>query len=140
MPESRFTGRDNVVFANEVSVEVHGDNFLPAYTRGDNSDVVATDSMKNFILRQAAEYEGATLEGYLAQLGRGFLDRYELMQEVRVSGRELPFSAVEVPGEEGFEPSAGPAPAPVERPLGGRAALPARGRQRRCCSSSSAGA
>ena len=106
VPESRFTGRDNVVFAHEVSVDVHGDNFLPAYTRGDNSDVVATDSMKNFILRQAAEYEGATLEGYLAQLGRGFIERYELMQEVRVSGRELPFSAVDVPGEEGFEPSA----------------------------------
>ena len=106
VPESRFTGRDNVVFAHEVSVDVHGDNFLPAYTRGDNSDVVATDSMKYFILRQAAEYEGATLEGYLAQLGRGFIDRYELMQEVRVSGRELPFSAVDVPGEEGFEPSA----------------------------------
>jgi urate oxidase/2-oxo-4-hydroxy-4-carboxy-5-ureidoimidazoline decarboxylase len=105
VPESRFTGRDNVMFAHEVSVEVHGDNFLPAYTRGDNSDVVATDSMKNFILRQAAEYEGATLEGYLAQLGRGFIERYELMQEVRVSARELPFSVAEVPGERGFEPS-----------------------------------
>jgi urate oxidase / 2-oxo-4-hydroxy-4-carboxy-5-ureidoimidazoline decarboxylase len=106
VPESRFTSRDNVLFANEVSVEVHGDNFLPAYTRGDNSDVVATDSMKNFILRQAAEYEGATLEGYLAQLGRGFIERYEQMQELRVSGRELPFSAADVPGGDGFEPSA----------------------------------
>ena len=105
VPESRFTARDNAVFAAEISVEVHGDNFLPAYTRGDNSDVVATDSMKNFILRQAAEYEGATLEGYLAQLGRGFIERYELMQEVRVSGRELPFSAAEAPGEGGFGPS-----------------------------------
>jgi urate oxidase / 2-oxo-4-hydroxy-4-carboxy-5-ureidoimidazoline decarboxylase len=105
VPESRFSGRDNALFAHEVSVEVHGDNFLPAYTRGDNSDVVATDSMKNFILRQAAEYEGATLEGYLAQLGRGFIERYELMQEVRVSGRELSFSAAEVPGEEGFADS-----------------------------------
>ena len=75
VPESRFTRRDNVVFAHEVSVDVHGDNFLPAYTRGDNSDVVATDSMKNFILRQAAEYEGATLEGSSPQLGRGFIDR-----------------------------------------------------------------
>jgi urate oxidase / 2-oxo-4-hydroxy-4-carboxy-5-ureidoimidazoline decarboxylase len=105
VPESSFTGRDNVLFAHEVTVEVHGDNFLPAYTRGDNSGVVATDSMKNFILRQAGEYEGPTLEGYLARLGRGFLDRYEQMQEVRVSARELPFSAVAVPGEQGFEPS-----------------------------------
>jgi urate oxidase / 2-oxo-4-hydroxy-4-carboxy-5-ureidoimidazoline decarboxylase len=105
VPESAFNGRDNAVFANEISVEVHGDNFLPAYTQGDNSDVVATDSMKNFILRQAAEYGGATLEGYLALLGRGFIERYELMQEVRVSGRELPFSAAPVPGDDGFEPS-----------------------------------
>ena len=105
VPESRFSGRDNVVFAHEISVEVHGNNFLPAYTHGDNSDVVATDSMKNFILGQAGEHEGATLEGYLARLGRGFLERYEQMQELRVSGRELPFSAAEVPGEEGFEPS-----------------------------------
>ena len=52
-----------MLFANEITVEVFGDNFLPAYTRGDNSSVVATDSMKNFILSQAREYEGATLEG-----------------------------------------------------------------------------
>lgn len=105
VPESRFRGRDNAVFANEVTVEVHGDNFLPAYTRGDNSEVVATDSMKNFILSQAHEYEGATLEGYLARLGHGFLERYEQMQEVHLRGRELPFSVAQVPGEHGFEPS-----------------------------------
>jgi urate oxidase len=84
---------------------VFGDNFLPAYTRGDNSSVVATDSMKNFILSEAGAYEGATLEGYLARLGAGFLDRYEQMQSVRVSGRELPFDAAKVPGAGGFEPS-----------------------------------
>jgi urate oxidase/2-oxo-4-hydroxy-4-carboxy-5-ureidoimidazoline decarboxylase len=105
VPESAFRARDNVLFANEVTVEVFGDNFLPAYTRGDNSSVVATDSMKNFILSEAGEYEGATLEGYLARLGAGFLDRYEQMQAVRVSARELPFEPVPVPGEDGFEPS-----------------------------------
>ena len=105
VPESAFRGRDNVLFANEISVEVFGDNFLPAYTRGDNSSVVATDSMKNFILSQAREYEGATLEGYLARLGSGFLERYEQMHDVRVSGRELTFDATQVPGEGGFEAS-----------------------------------
>jgi urate oxidase len=45
------------------------------------------------------------LEGYLARLGRGFLERYEQMQELRVSGRELPFSVADAPGAEGFEPS-----------------------------------
>ena len=105
VPESAFRGRDNVLFANEISVEVFGDNFLPAYTRGDNSSVVATDSMKNFILSQARDYEGATLEGYLARLGTGFLERYEQMHDVRVSGRELPFDAAQVPGGGGFEAS-----------------------------------
>jgi urate oxidase / 2-oxo-4-hydroxy-4-carboxy-5-ureidoimidazoline decarboxylase len=105
IPESAFRERDNVLFANEITVEVFGDNFLPAYTRGDNSSVVATDSMKNFILSEAGAYEGGALEGYLARLGAGFLDRYEQMQSVRVSGRELPFDAAQVPGAGGFEPS-----------------------------------
>jgi urate oxidase / 2-oxo-4-hydroxy-4-carboxy-5-ureidoimidazoline decarboxylase len=105
VPESAVRGRDNVLFANEITVEVFGDNFLPAYTRGDNSSVVATDSMKNFILSEAGAYEGATPEGYLARLGEGFLERYEQMQSVRVSSRELPFDAAQVPGAGGFEPS-----------------------------------
>jgi urate oxidase / 2-oxo-4-hydroxy-4-carboxy-5-ureidoimidazoline decarboxylase len=105
VPESAFRGRDNTLFANEISVEVFGDNFLPAYTRGDNLSVVATDSMKNFILSQAREYEGATLEGYLARLGSGFLERYEQMHDVRVSGRELRFDPAQVPGDGGFGPS-----------------------------------
>ena len=71
--------RDNQLMAVEVDVEVFGENFLPAYTQGDNSAVVATDSMKNFILRHGLSYEGATLEGFLAELGRGFVETYEDM-------------------------------------------------------------
>jgi len=93
VPESSFTGRANSLFANEIGVEVYGDNFLPSYTRGDNSNVVATDSMKNFILREGQTYAGATLEGYLDHLGAGLLDKYEQMHGLRVFGRELPFSA-----------------------------------------------
>ena len=68
VPVHRISGDD--VFACEVSVEVLGDNFEPAYTEGDNSNVVATDTMKNFILREAAAYPGTTLEGFLAHIGR----------------------------------------------------------------------
>jgi urate oxidase len=97
IPESSFTGKANVLFALEVDVEVFGNNFLPAYTHGDNSNVVATDSMKNFVLREALEYEGATIEGYLAQLGRHFLETYANMESLRLSARELPFQAAQVP-------------------------------------------
>ena len=105
VPESSFRGRDNALFANEVTIEVFGENFLPAYTQGDNSNVVATDSMKNFILRQGREFDGATLEGYLDHLGGGFLAAYEQMQGVLLSGRELPFEVQQVPAGDGFVPS-----------------------------------
>jgi urate oxidase len=91
VPESSFTGRDNTLMAVEIAVDVFGDNFLPAYTEGDNSAVVATDSMKNFILAKGLEYQGATLEGFLALLGRGFLATYPDMAALGVTGRELRF-------------------------------------------------
>lgn len=98
IPESPFTGRSNALFANEITVEVFGDNFLGSYTDGDNSNVVATDSMKNFILREGRTYDGATLEGYLAHLGRGFLERYPQMESLRMSGVELPFDPIPLAG------------------------------------------
>jgi urate oxidase len=101
IPESAFTGRDNNLFAVEVEVEVFGDNFLPAYTEGDNSNVVATDTMKNFVLRKGLEYEGSTLEGFLDFLGRQFLATYPQMHTIRLTGKERPFLAARVPIEGG---------------------------------------
>ena len=95
VPESSFTGRDNTLMAIEVAVDVFGDTFLPAYLEGDNSAVVATDSMKNFILAKGVEYEGATMEGFLALLGRGFLETYPDMESLGLSGRELRFDLLQ---------------------------------------------
>lgn len=106
IPESPFTGRDNALIAAEIDVEVLGDDFLPAYTIGDNSMVVATDSMKNFILRETLNYDGATLEGLLLFLGSGFINRYDQINALRISGREMPFLPVPVPDGERFAPSA----------------------------------
>jgi urate oxidase len=106
IPESTFTGRPNTLFAAEVDVEVFGDNFLPAYTEGDNRLVVATDTMKNFVLRQALAFDGATLEGLLAFLGGQFLATYPQMQRLRLTGTEQPFTAAPVPtAGGGFEAS-----------------------------------
>jgi urate oxidase len=101
IPESRFTGRSNVLMACEVDVEVHGDDFLDAYTRGDNSMVVATDSMKNIIIKQALDFDGATLEGYLASVGHRFIDGYAQLHDLRLRARELPFPAATVPNSDG---------------------------------------
>jgi urate oxidase len=101
IPESAYTGRDNTLFAVDVTVEVFGDNFMPAYTEGDNRNVVATDTMKNFVVRQELNFQGATLEGFLYFLGERFLATYPQMQSLRIIGKEQPFDAVQVPTGEG---------------------------------------
>lgn len=101
IPESSFTGRTNELFAAEIDVEVLGNDFIPAYTRGDNSQIVATDSMKNYILQHALTYDGATLEGFLAHLGTGFIATYDQLRHLRLQGRELAFAAARVPAADG---------------------------------------
>ena len=84
-------GRDNALLAAHVTVEVLGDNFLPAYTEGDTLMVVATDSMKNLILRETGTWTGATLESLLHHLGGRLLADYAQMAAVRVSAEEIRF-------------------------------------------------
>ena len=50
--------------------------------------------MKNFVLRQALAFEGATLEGFLEHLGHNFLGTYPQMEHLRLTARELPFAPV----------------------------------------------
>ena len=97
IPESSFVGRDNNLLACEISVDVFGDEFLPAYTRGDNAMVVATDSMKNFIIRESLAYQGSTMEGLLHFLGDGFARTYAQLHTLKLAATEIPFAAVVVP-------------------------------------------
>ncbi|MDQ3937296.1 MAG: urate oxidase [Chloroflexota bacterium] len=107
IPESSFTGRPNILLAADIEVQVLGSAFLAAYTEGDNRQVVATDTMKNFIHRESLAYEGATLEGWLLFVGRRFLETYPHMERLRVSGVEIPFEPAVVPvdGDAGFKAS-----------------------------------
>ena len=85
--------RGERLLAADVSMEVLGQGFLPAYTVGDNTAVVATDTMKNVILRRAHEYDGATLEGLLHDLGRGFLATYPEMEGLHLWAVQQPWVA-----------------------------------------------
>ena len=106
IPESSFTGRPNRLLAAEIEVQVLGDAFTAAYTEGDNSMVVATDSMKNFIHRESLVFDGSTLEGWLSFLGGRFLDTYPQMERLRVSAEEIRFDPAHVPAANGgFEES-----------------------------------
>jgi urate oxidase len=86
-----YRARESRLLAAEITVDVFGDNFLPAYTEGDNSNVVPTDTMKNFVYACALEYPGETHEGLAAHLAERLLATYEQMPRVRVHCRELPF-------------------------------------------------
>jgi urate oxidase len=105
IPESAFDGRPNILMAASIDVQVMGDAFIDAYTVGDNSNVVATDTMKNFIHRESLAFSGSTLEGWLLFLGTRFLDTYPQMERLRVSGEELRFDVQWVPQDGGFGPS-----------------------------------
>jgi urate oxidase len=80
------------LWGTEVRLDVFGDNFLPAYTGGDNSMVVATDTMKNFVHVAALEFEGDDPEAFAEHLGRRFLATYGHIERVGVSVRERPFA------------------------------------------------
>ena len=101
VPESSFSGRTNTLLAMDVDVEVFGENFLASYTHGDNTQVVATDSMKNVVLKQALAFDGATPEQYLQFLGTTLLERYSDMQRLRLTARDLPFDDLVVPHSDG---------------------------------------
>ncbi|WP_312029600.1 factor-independent urate hydroxylase [Paenibacillus sedimenti] len=102
IPESGFTGRDNILFGMNIKIAVSGEKFFTSFSEGDNSLVVATDSMKNFILRKAGEYEGATAEGFLEFAGRKFLETYPQMTGVKMTADQVPFEVLPVPGNNGW--------------------------------------
>ncbi len=97
IPESPFTGRDNILAAAEIEVVVRGEVFIDAYTKGDNRLVVATDTMKNFIHAVSLRARARTLEEWLLEVGTAFLDTYPHMERLTMLGRDLPFPAVLVP-------------------------------------------
>ena len=77
-------------FAASVTIDVFGERFVAAYTEGDNREVVATDTMKNFVYASAADFDGRSLESYVAFLGRRLLDTYPQMERIRVTAQEIP--------------------------------------------------
>lgn len=101
IPESTYTGQDNGILALDLDIEVFGDTFLPAYTEGDNSMVVPTATMTNFALQKALDYRGATPEGFLYFLGEQFLHQYSQMDSLRLSAKELTFTAATITSDAG---------------------------------------
>jgi len=79
------------IFAANVLILVYGDAFWPTYTTGDNTGLVATDSMKNFIQRETMNFEDDDLESYCRFIGEKFLKTYPQTEGAQVSATEIPY-------------------------------------------------
>jgi urate oxidase / 2-oxo-4-hydroxy-4-carboxy-5-ureidoimidazoline decarboxylase len=97
---------ENPVFGATVKMLVYGDAFWPTYTTGDNTGLIATDSMKNFIQRETLHHTGDDLEGYCRFLASRFLETYPQVEGVQLWAVAIPYAPI---AEEGpaFAP-AGP--------------------------------
>jgi urate oxidase/2-oxo-4-hydroxy-4-carboxy-5-ureidoimidazoline decarboxylase len=89
----RLAKRSAPPFAASVTVDVFGERFAAAYTEGDNREVVATDTMKNFIYATAADFDGGSPEAYVLFLGQRLLQTYPQMERIRVTAHEVPLDA-----------------------------------------------
>ena len=84
----------SAVFGANVTILVYGDAFWQTYTTGDNSGLIATDSMKNFVQREILHYEGADLEDCCRFLGTKFLGLYPQVEGLQMSAVEIPYAAL----------------------------------------------
>ena len=82
------------VFGANIAILVYGDAFWQTYTTGDNTGLIATDSMKNFVQREMLHYEGADLEDCCRFLGTKFLDLYPQVEGLQMSAVEIPYAAL----------------------------------------------
>jgi len=84
----------NPVFGANVKMLVYGDAFSPTYTTGDNTGLIATDSMKNFIQRETLHYAGGDLEEYCRFLASRFLETYPQVEGVQLSAVTIPYAPI----------------------------------------------
>lgn len=94
------------VFGANVTMLVYGDAFWPTYVSGDNSNLVATDSMKNFIQRETLHFGGSDLESYCYFLGEKFLRIYPQSEGIQLSATAIPYSPLPG-GNMGYAPAGG---------------------------------
>ena len=94
------------VFGVNAKILIYGESFWPTYTTGDNTGLVATDSMKNFIQRETMNFPGNDLESYCHFLGDKFLNLYPQAEGAQISATEIPYE--NIPGTSVSYAPAGP--------------------------------
>jgi len=83
------------VFGANVKMLTWGGAFWPTYLRGDNTGLIATDSMKNFIHVHTFDFTDVGLEDYCRFIGRRFLDTYPQVEGLQMTAVQLPYAGLE---------------------------------------------
>lgn len=81
-----------------VEVELAGPEFSGCYYEGDNSKIVATDSMKNTVYVYGARNDLNSIEEYGIALAKHFLDDYKHVDEVNIRISEDIWSNILIEG------------------------------------------
>ncbi len=89
--DGRVPAGRSPVFGANVRMLLYGDAFWPTYVDGDNTGLVATDSIKNFIQRETLNFDGFDLEEYCSFLATKFLGTYKQTDGVQVAAAERPY-------------------------------------------------
>jgi urate oxidase len=92
------------IFGANVLILIYGEAFWPTYTTGDNTSLVATDSMKNFIQRETLNFTDDDLESYCRFLAERFTATYPQAEGAQVTASEIPYTRIGDSGD-AFTPS-----------------------------------
>jgi urate oxidase / 2-oxo-4-hydroxy-4-carboxy-5-ureidoimidazoline decarboxylase len=92
--DGRVPAGQSPVFGASVKILLYGDSFWPTYATGDNTGLVATDSMKNFVQRETLNFSGGDLESYCQFLAGKFLTTYPQTEGIQVSATEIPYADI----------------------------------------------
>lgn len=82
-----------------VAVQLEGD-FAGSYTHGDNSRIVATDTMKNIVYALAGQHIPADVESFGQALAGHFLEHYPHVTAAVVRLTEQPWRRLVIDGQE----------------------------------------
>ncbi|MDR3617129.1 MAG: urate oxidase [Candidatus Obscuribacterales bacterium] len=82
-----------------VDTELLGDEFAGCYYDGDNSKVVATDSMKNTVYVEGSKHSLSSIEEFGMALAKHYLDDYAHVKEVIVKIKEDMWCNIPVNGK-----------------------------------------
>jgi urate oxidase/2-oxo-4-hydroxy-4-carboxy-5-ureidoimidazoline decarboxylase len=92
--DGRVADGQSPVFGANVTILIYGQAFWPTYTTGDNANLVATDSMKNFVQLETLAFTGADLEAYARVLAEKFLSTYPQTEGIQIEAVEVPYEGV----------------------------------------------